>query len=150
MISSSLHGTSSPVLLQQIIDSLHNEFDMTDLGALNYFLGIFADRNSTCLFLSQRKYTLQLLERAHMVHCNPSRTPVDTESKLGSEGVPIQEPTLYRSLAGGLQDPNFAALKRILRYVRGTVDFGLQLYAFATTSLVGYTNADWAGYPSTR
>ncbi|GJZ49507.1 putative reverse transcriptase domain-containing protein [Tanacetum coccineum] len=81
--------------------SLHNEFDMTDLGALNYFLGISADRNSIGLFLSQKKYALQLLERAHMVHCIPSRTPVDTESKLGSEGVLVQDPTLYRSLAGG-------------------------------------------------
>ncbi|GJX13739.1 ribonuclease H-like domain-containing protein [Tanacetum coccineum] len=158
----------------QIIDSLHNEFDMTNLGAFNYFLGIFADRNSTGLFLSQKKYALQLLERAHMVHCNPSRTPVDTESKLGPDGVPVQDPTLYRSLAGGLQyltftrpylsyavqqvclymhdprEPHFAALKRILRYVRGTVDFGLQLYASATTSLVGYTDADWAGCPFTR
>ncbi|GJU62898.1 ribonuclease H-like domain-containing protein [Tanacetum coccineum] len=93
---------SSPALLQQIIDSLHKEFDMTDLGALNYFLGISADRNSTGLFLSQRKYALSLLECAHMVHCNPSRTPVDTESKLGPKGVPVQDPTLYRSLAGGL------------------------------------------------
>nr|GEW41068.1 ribonuclease H-like domain-containing protein [Tanacetum cinerariifolium] len=48
------------------------------------------------------------------------------------------------------REPHFAALKRILRYVRGTIDFGLQLYAFATTSLVGYTDADWAGCPSTR
>nr|GEX78721.1 ribonuclease H-like domain-containing protein [Tanacetum cinerariifolium] len=90
-------------LLQQLIASLHNEFDLTDLEALNYFLGIFADRTSTGLFLSQKKYALQLLERAHMVNCNPSRTPVDTESKLGPEGVPVQDPTLYRSLAGGLQ-----------------------------------------------
>ncbi|GJX51232.1 ribonuclease H-like domain-containing protein [Tanacetum coccineum] len=162
---------SCPALLQQIIGSLNNEFDMTDLGALNYFLGISAP---TGLFLSQKKYALQLLERAHMVTCNPSRTPVDTESKLGPEGVPVQDPTLYRSLAGGLQyltftrpdlsyavqqiclymhdprEPHFAALKRILRYVRGTVDFGLQLYVSATTSLVGYTDADWAGCPSTR
>ncbi|GKE66922.1 ribonuclease H-like domain-containing protein [Tanacetum coccineum] len=140
---------SSPALLLHIIDSLHNEFDMTDLGALNYFLGIFADRNSTGVFLSQRKYALQLLERAHMVHCNPSRTPVDTKSKLGPKSVPVQDPTLYRSLVGGLQyltftrpdlsydiqqvflymhdprEPHFAALKRILRYVRGTMDFGL-------------------------
>ncbi|GJS76600.1 ribonuclease H-like domain-containing protein [Tanacetum coccineum] len=140
---------SSPALLQQIIDSLHKEFDMSDLGALNYFLGISTDHNSTGLFLSQRKYALQLLERAHMVHCNPSRTPIDTESKLGPEGVPVQDPTLYRSLAGGLQyltftrpdlsyavqqvclymhdprEPHFAALKCIVRYVRGTVDFGL-------------------------
>ncbi|GKB95483.1 ribonuclease H-like domain-containing protein, partial [Tanacetum coccineum] len=109
-----------------------------------------------------------------MVHCNPSGTPVDTESKLGPDGVPVQDPTLYRSLTGGLQyltftrldlsyavqqvclymhdlrEPHVAALKRILRYVQGTVDFGLQLYASATTSLVGYTDADWAGCPTTR
>ncbi|GKG02075.1 ribonuclease H-like domain-containing protein, partial [Tanacetum coccineum] len=70
------------------------------LRALNYFLGIFTDRTSTCLFLSQKKYALQLIELAHMVNCNPSRT--DTESKLGPKGVPVQDPTLYRSLAGGI------------------------------------------------
>nr|GEZ97576.1 ribonuclease H-like domain-containing protein [Tanacetum cinerariifolium] len=58
-----------------------------------------------------------------------TRTPtVDTESKLGPEGVPVEDPTLYRSL--------------------GTVDFGLQLYVFATTSLVGFIDADWASCPS--
>ncbi|GJU66258.1 putative ribonuclease H-like domain-containing protein [Tanacetum coccineum] len=69
---------SCPALLQQIIGSLNNKFDMTDLGALNYFLDISADRTPTCLFLSQKKYALQLFERA-----------------------PVQDPTLYRSLAGG-------------------------------------------------
>ncbi|GJW90919.1 ribonuclease H-like domain-containing protein [Tanacetum coccineum] len=132
---------SCPALLQQIIGSLNNEFDMTDLRALNYFLGISADRTPTCLFLSQKKYALQLFERAHMVTCNPSRTPVDTESKL------VQHICLYMH---DPREPHFAALKRILRYVRGTVDFGLQLYVSATTSLVGYTDADWAGCPSTR
>ncbi|GJU39594.1 ribonuclease H-like domain-containing protein [Tanacetum coccineum] len=130
----------------QIIGSLNNEFDMTDLGALNYFLGISADRTPICLFLSQKKYALQLFERAHMVTCNPSRTPVDTKSKLGPEGAPVQDPTLYRNLAGGLQyltftrpdlsyavqqiclymhdprEPHLAALKRILRYVQGFVE----------------------------
>ncbi|GJX04163.1 ribonuclease H-like domain-containing protein [Tanacetum coccineum] len=47
------------------------------------------------------------------------------------------------------REPHFAALRRILRYIRGTVDFGLQLYVFATT-LLGYTDADWAGFLSTR
>nr|GEV35643.1 ribonuclease H-like domain-containing protein [Tanacetum cinerariifolium] len=112
-------------LSQQIITSLHQEFDMTDLGALNYFLGISATRFSTGLFLSQKKYACELFERANMVNCNPSRIPVDTDSKLGPEGVAVQDPTLYRN-------------------------FGLQIYASATTSLVGYTDADWAGCPSTR
>nr|GEW67584.1 ribonuclease H-like domain-containing protein [Tanacetum cinerariifolium] len=147
---------------------------MTDLGALNYFLGISADRTPTGLFFSQNKYALQLIERAHMVTCNPSRTPIDIESKLGPKGAPVHDPTLYRSLTGGLQyltftrpdlsyavqqiclymhdprEPHFAALKRILQYVRGTVDFGLQLYVSATTSLVGYIDADWSSCPSTR
>ncbi|GJU78431.1 ribonuclease H-like domain-containing protein [Tanacetum coccineum] len=127
-----------------------SQFDMIDLGALNYFLGISAVRHPTGLFLSQKKYARQLLERAHIVNCNPSRTPIDTDTKLGPGDVPIQDPTLYRSLAGGLQEPHFAALKRILRYVQGTLELGLQLYASATTSLVGYTDADWAGCPSTR
>ncbi|GKF18642.1 ribonuclease H-like domain-containing protein, partial [Tanacetum coccineum] len=55
------------------------------------------------MFLSQKKYALELLDKAHMANCNPTRTPVDTKSKLGSDGDPISDPTLYRSLAGGLQ-----------------------------------------------
>nr|GEX99479.1 hypothetical protein [Tanacetum cinerariifolium] len=89
---------SSTYLLQQVITSLHNEFDMTDLEALNYFLGISATRHSTGLFLSQKQCAIELLARAHMTNCNPSRTPVDTDSKLGLEGVPVQDPTLYRNL----------------------------------------------------
>ncbi|GJX56153.1 ribonuclease H-like domain-containing protein [Tanacetum coccineum] len=103
---------SSPDLLQHIIASLHNEFDMTDLGVLNYFLGISVDRTST----------------------------VDTESKLRTKGVPVQDPTLYHSLAGGLQ---------YLTFTRPDY-FGFQLYVSATTSLVAYTDADWAGCLSTR
>ncbi|GKA50166.1 ribonuclease H-like domain-containing protein [Tanacetum coccineum] len=81
------------------------------------------------------------------------------------------DPTLYRSLAGGLQyltftrpdlsyvvqqvclymhdprEPHFAALKRILRYVRGNVDFGLQLYASATTSLLNVSTPFLAPVP---
>ncbi|GJZ47317.1 ribonuclease H-like domain-containing protein [Tanacetum coccineum] len=125
--------TSSPILLQQIIDSLHKEFDMTDLEALNYFLGIFVVRHPTGLFLSQKKYARQLLERAHMVNCNPPRTPIDTDSKLGPNGVPAPVSYIY--------SPRFVLCS--------STELGLQLYASATTSLVGYTDADWVGCPST-
>ncbi|GKE55098.1 ribonuclease H-like domain-containing protein [Tanacetum coccineum] len=130
----------------QIVDSLHKEFDMTDLGALNYFRGIFVVRHPTGLFLSQKKYALQLLEHAHMVNCNPSWTPADTESKLDLSYA-VQQICLYMH---DPREPHFAALKRILSYVQGTLELGLHLYASATTSLVGYTDADWAGFPSTR
>ncbi|GKB84106.1 ribonuclease H-like domain-containing protein, partial [Tanacetum coccineum] len=90
---------SSTDLLQRIISFLHKEFDMTDLGALNYFLGISVMRDSTGMFLSQNKYALELLDRAHMANCNPTRMPVDTESKLGSDGIVFQILLIYhRSL----------------------------------------------------
>ncbi|GJU97835.1 ribonuclease H-like domain-containing protein [Tanacetum coccineum] len=109
-----------------------------------------------------------------MANCNPTRTRVDTESKLGSDRDPISDPTLYRSLAGGLQyltftrldisyavqqvclhmhdlrEPHLVAFKRVLRYVHGTLDFVLQLYASITGSLVAYTDADWAGCPTIK
>ncbi|GKB48715.1 ribonuclease H-like domain-containing protein, partial [Tanacetum coccineum] len=106
---------SSPALLQQIIDSLHNEFDMTDLGALNYFLGISADRNSTGLFLSQRKYdSFRLLSVSLFI----------SQSCRGLQYLTFTRPDLSYAVQ--------------------------QLYAFATTSLVGYTDTNLAGCPSTR
>nr|GEU77375.1 ribonuclease H-like domain-containing protein [Tanacetum cinerariifolium] len=97
-----------------------------------------------------------------------------SQSKLGSDGDPVSDPTLYRSFAGALQyltfthpdlsyvvqqvclympdprDPHFTALKHILCYVRGTLDYGLQLHVLSTTQLSAYTDADWAGCPVTR
>ncbi|GJU77538.1 ribonuclease H-like domain-containing protein [Tanacetum coccineum] len=144
---------SSSALLQRVIYSLHSEFDMTGLGSPNYFLGISATRSSSSMFLTQSKYA-----GYRMLHCNPCRTLVDTDLKLGPDGDPVSDPTLYSSLAGALQyltfthpdityavqhvclfmhdprEPHFAALKRILRYVRGTLD----------------SDADWESCPTTR
>ncbi|GJW77101.1 ribonuclease H-like domain-containing protein [Tanacetum coccineum] len=70
---------SSTALLPRIITLLHSEFAMTDLGSLNYFLGISAQRSKSELFLSQSKFAEEILERAHMQHCNPCKTPLDTQ-----------------------------------------------------------------------
>nr|GFA81325.1 ribonuclease H-like domain-containing protein [Tanacetum cinerariifolium] len=157
-----------------IITSLHKEFAMTDLGSLNYFLVISGTRDSPGIFLSQKKYAIEILKRAHMVNCNPSRTPVATESKLGIDGDLVFDPTLYRSLAGSFQyltvtrpnisyavqqvclhmhdlrEPHFSTLKRILRYARGTMDYELQLFSSSTIDLVAYSDANWAGCPTAR
>ncbi|GKD65394.1 ribonuclease H-like domain-containing protein [Tanacetum coccineum] len=89
--------------LQRIISLLYAEFAMTDLGPHNYFLSISATRTTSGIFLSQTKYATEILEQAHMLNCNPFRTPIDTEKKLGLEGSPVTDPILYRSLAGSLQ-----------------------------------------------
>ncbi|GJY08476.1 ribonuclease H-like domain-containing protein [Tanacetum coccineum] len=130
---------SSVALLQRIIALLHSEFAMTDLGSLNYFLGISAQRSASDMFLSQSKFVVEIIERAHMQNCNPCQTPVDTESKLGSDGEPVSEPTLYHSLAGALQ---------YLTFKRPNLSYAL--HASSTTQLSAYTDADWAGCPVTR
>ncbi|GKC89751.1 ribonuclease H-like domain-containing protein, partial [Tanacetum coccineum] len=139
--------TSCDRLLQQIIASLHREFSMTDLGALNYFLIISVMRDSSGMFLSQRKYAMKILERAHIFGCNPFRIPVDTESKLGDGGTTVVDPTLYRSLTGSLQYLTFT--RPDITYAV-TLDYGLQLFSSTTDSLIAYSDADWAGCPTTR
>ncbi|GJT25456.1 ribonuclease H-like domain-containing protein [Tanacetum coccineum] len=132
--------SSSITFLQWVISSLHVEFSMTDLGSLNYFLGISAKRTSTSVFLLQSKYAEEILERAHMQHCNPYRTPFDTESKLGLDGDLVSDSTLYRSLAVALQ---------YLTFTQPAISYVVQQDS-TTTQLTTYTDDDWAGCPVTR
>jgi hypothetical protein len=110
-----------------------------------------------------------------MSDCKPCSTPVDTQAKLSKDdGPPVADATSYRSLTGALQyltfsrpdiayavqqvclhmhtprEPHLTALKRILRYLRGSLDYGLLLRTSPTSELVVYTDADWAGCPDTR
>ena len=148
---------------------------MKDLGPLHHFLGISVSRTPTSLHLSQRQYILELLSRAGMSDCNPVSTPVDTKAKLSAtSGSPVSDPSLYRSLAGALQyatltrpeiayavqqvclhmhdpkEPHFHLIKRILRYLKGTLHHGLLIHPSSSHSLTAYSDADWAGCPDTR
>jgi hypothetical protein len=160
---------SSDAMLRHIIDLLHNEFAMKDLGDLHHFLGLSVTRRDNGLFLCQRQYTLDILARAGMVDCKPCATPVDMCAKLSSDGPPVENTTDYRSLAGALQyltftrpdityavqqvclfmhntqEPHLTLVKRILRYLKGTLDHGLPLHRSTVTNLVAYFDVDWAG-----
>jgi hypothetical protein len=152
---------SSDSLLQWVIAALQHEFSMTDLGPLHHFLGLTVTRQSDGFHLSQRQYILEVLERAGMVDCKPCSTPVDMSSKLsGNEGPPVADPTHYRGLAGALQyitftrpdisyvvqqvclhmhdprEPHYTLIKRILRYLHGTLNHGLQLCPTDVSTLV--------------
>jgi hypothetical protein len=148
---------------------------MKDLGTLHHFLGITVQKQSHDLLLHQRQYALEIIARAGLTDCKPCATLIDTSAKLsGTSGAPVSDPTQYRSLASALQylmftrpdisyavqqvclhmhdprEPHLTALKRILLYLQGTPDFGLRFHRSATTELIVYTDADWAGCPDTR
>jgi hypothetical protein len=162
-------------LLQHLLGRLHSEFAMTDHGDLHFFLRIVVRRTTDELFLTQRQYAVDLLQRAGMAECHSSPTPVDTSAKLSvTDGDLISDATEYRSLAGALQyltltcldisyvvqqiclhmhaprTPLLALVKRVLRYLRGTLDFGLTLRASSSISLMAYFDADWANCPDSR
>jgi hypothetical protein len=160
---------SSLPTLRRIINALQQEFPMKDLGRLHHFLDMHVQHSTSGIYLSQNQYMIEILERAGMSDCKPCTTPFDVNPKLPSDGAPVSNPTDYRSLAGALQyltftrpdiayavqqvclhmhDPresHLAALKRILRYIRGTLHLGLFLRPTSQTELIVYSDADWAG-----
>jgi hypothetical protein len=124
---------------------------MKDLVPLHHFLGIIVKHRPDELFLHQRTYTLDIIKRAAMADCKPCTTPVDLQ---------------FRSIAGALQyltftrpdiayavqhiclhmhdpqEPHLTAMKRILCYLQGTLDYGLFLRRSSCSDLVVYTDTD--------
>ena len=90
---------------------------MKDLGELHHFLGMQVQCNSEGLFLSQHQYMIDILSRAGMTDCKPVSTPVECNPKLSTDGVPVQDATDFRSLAGALPLPGQILLMRFSRSV---------------------------------
>jgi hypothetical protein len=115
---------------------------MKDLGPLHHFLGVSVQHQIDGLFLTQRQFVLDVLERAGMVDCKPVLTPVDTQTKVSiTFGLSVADPTQFRSLAEAIQyltfthpdiayvvqqiclhmhdprEPHLTAMKRVLRYL---------------------------------
>jgi hypothetical protein len=166
---------SSTTLLNSVIAKLNKEFAMKDLGPLSHFLGIHVTPTPTGLFLCQEQYVHDLLDRANMLNCNPCTTPIDTKPKLSSAtGRSVRNATEFRSLAGALRyltitrpdisyavqqiclfmhdpkEPHLQLLKRVLRYLHGTMSYGLHISKSSSVDIVAYSDADWAGCPDTR
>ncbi|XP_020225209.1 uncharacterized protein LOC109807090 [Cajanus cajan] len=151
---------------------------MTDLGKLSYFLGIEFKETKGGIFMHQSKYTTDVLERFQMLNCNPVSTPVDTGNTLDkSEGDQMVDKTLYRQMVGSLRyvcntRPDIAygvglvsrymetpkqshllAVKRLLKYVKGTIGYGLMFpnkFSSPNHNMVGYSDADWCGDKADR
>jgi hypothetical protein len=75
---------SSPKLLQRTTTSLQQQFTIKYLDPLHHFLGVSAEQRSDDLFLHQRQYARDILERAGMSDCKPGSTPIDTQAKVSS------------------------------------------------------------------
>ena len=148
-------------------------FEMTDLGLMSYFLGIEVVQQSDGIFISQKKYAVDILKKFKMENSKPVSTPVEEKLKLtrGNGGKRVN-PTYYKSLIGSLRyltatrpdivfgvgllsrfiprDYHLQGAKRILRYIKGTLTDGIFYANNDDVKLVGYTDSDWAGDLETR
>ena len=162
-------------------DALKKRFQMSDLGPVNFYLGmtVTRDRPNRTLRLGQKSYLTKILRDFGMEDCKTSVTPMDANgSNLVSapkgyiaSSVDIKEyqrliGSLMYAMLGSRPDIAFAvsmvsrfasnptpehvtAAKRILRYLRGTLDYQLT-YRGDLAALTGYSDADWAGDKETR
>eukprot|EP00253_Pinus_taeda_P026857 PITA_26857 len=90
--------------IASIKKELRKGFEITDLGYVHYYLGIEVTQHPKSIFLSQKKYIVDLLNRFGMAECNPLTTPMEQNLKLTStEGKEFEDATKYRQLVGSLK-----------------------------------------------
>jgi len=147
---------------------------MTDMGKVHYCLGIGVryDEEQKVLWLHQKQYILKLLDKYRMPEAKPVSNPADVSVKLTkNDGISqAVDSGVYQSMVGSLlyaaiatspdiahavgvvsrfnsnpSEAHLTAVKRILRYLKGTVDLALKYRKSADEMLLAYSDADWAG-----
>ena len=164
--------SSSNKAITALLKDLSTAFALKDLGYLHYFLGIEVKKFGDNLVLTQEKYASHLLARVGMKDCKSSPTPLSASEKLSIKDGNIlgsNEGTRYRSIVGALQyltltrhdiafsvnkvcqflhaptTVHWTAVKRILRYIQGTISLGLTFRKSSSTLVSAFSDADWAG-----
>ncbi|KAK0573321.1 hypothetical protein LWI29_006391 [Acer saccharum] len=156
--------------VDRFVDTLAQRFSLKDLGPLSYFLGVKVLLHKHGALLTQRRYIQDLLTRTNMANANPVQTPLPTSPPITlNSGTLLSDPTTYRMVVGSLQylsltrpDISFAVnklsqymhqptsdhwdlVKRLLRYLCGTLDDGIVIHRNSQVSLHAFSDADWAG-----
>jgi hypothetical protein len=148
---------------------------MKYLGLMHYFLCLEVWQSPERIFLNQGKYAVKILKRFDMLELNSMKTPMETKMKLLVDTLSdLIDAMLYRQIIGSLMylkntrpnicfvmntlshflvEPRHVHLvvaKLVMRYLKGTLDYGLSYDEDHNFTLSGYTDLDWAGSVSDR
>ena len=167
-------AASNMLLMSKAKGMLKERFHMKDLGRLSYFLGLHFEQGDGFVKMNQTGYITKVLERFELTNCKPRSTP--SELKLKFDGETPVDPRRYREAVGSLvyamkctrpdicwvvtklsqfrvapMKGHWIALKHVLRYLKGTLDFGLCYRKCDDgVTLIGYSDADWASSTDDR
>ncbi|KAA3486843.1 retrovirus-related Pol polyprotein from transposon TNT 1-94 [Gossypium australe] len=162
---------SDVAMFNKFKKSMMIEFDMTDLGMLHYFLGIKVVQSTARIFISQKKYVQEILDRFQMKNCNSVCTPIEVGMKLirDPEGRKVDS-TIYKQMVGSLmyltatrpnimhaislisrfmkcpKEIHLLAAKRMLRYLKGIASYGLFYIKGEKLDLFSFTHSDYTEY----
>ncbi|XP_024004132.1 uncharacterized protein LOC112081591 [Eutrema salsugineum] len=170
-----IFGGTSQELVDAFVASMTSEFEMSMVGELKYFLGLQITQSEEGVFISQSTYARNLLKRFKLDSAKEAKTPMSTTTSLTRDDERASvDPTLYRGMIGSLlyltasrpdlclsvgictryqakpKQSHLEAVKRIIKYVKGTVELGIWYSKGSNQNLVGYCDADWTGSADDR
>ena len=169
--------TTTEAEMNEIKASLRQNFKMTDMGSLHFCLGVSIKQCADMIKLSQKHYIEKLLKRYELDDANPVCTPMDLNVRLMADDghSKLTDKVKYQSMVGSLlyvaiatrpdisqavgavskynaepSEAHLTAVKRILRYLKGTIDLSLQYRCTENLEVSGYSDADWASDMDSR
>lgn len=124
-------------------------FQMTDLGRMTFFLGMQVHQKQNETFLSQHKYAKEVLKKFNMEKCKPTAIPMNQkETNMRPNVLIATRPdimhamSLLSSYMHCASEIHFQAAKRIFRYVKGIIDYGIRFSQVKNFTLHGYSDSD--------
>ncbi|GJY44098.1 retrovirus-related pol polyprotein from transposon TNT 1-94 [Tanacetum coccineum] len=170
-----IFASSIPAMCDEFAKIMTFKFKMSMMGKMSFFLGFQISQSHRGIFINQSNYALKIIKKYGMLSTDSVDTPMVDKSKLDEDlqGKPI-DPTHYRGMIGSLMylissrpdlvfvvcmcaryqakptKKHLHAVKRIFRYLKGTIDIGLWYSKYSCITLTAYADADHAGCQDTR
>ena len=170
-----IFGSTNDSLCKEFSLDMQSEFEMSMMGELKYFLGLQIKQTQEGIFINQSKYCKELIKRFGMDSAKHMSTPMSTSCYLdkdeSGQSIDIKQ---YRGMIGSLlylsasrpdimfsvcmcarfqsnpKQSHLSAVKRIMRYLLGTINLGLWYPKNSTCNLIGYSDSDFAGSKTDR
>ncbi|GJW42694.1 retrovirus-related pol polyprotein from transposon TNT 1-94 [Tanacetum coccineum] len=169
-----IFGSTNPRYTQLFSDLMKSRFEMSMIGEMMFFLGLQVNQSPCGIFINQSNYMLEILKKYGMETCDLVGTPMEIKDKLDlDQNRTLVDATKYCSMIGALMyltssrpdivhatclcaryqakptEKHLKEVKRIFRYLRGTVNMGLWYTKDSGFELTGFSDADYAGCKDT-